>query len=686
MTILIYLFKTLLISGLLFSYYSLFLKNRPFHSFNRYFLLSIPVLSLLLPVFHFNLPSFWNHNTSVSPILLLNVSQGKLEEAVTVYANQHGRSVFSWQFFLLILSLLITLILFIRLLKSIRFIYLLRRENPYQVLPDATVYFVSEKGTPFSFLKSIFWGNDLELTSEAGGQVLQHELFHVKNNHTVDILMIESISAIFWFNPFFYLLNREIKAIHEYAADAWVSAKTDTYAYASLLLLKVSGAALPLTNPFFKNQIKRRIAMMTKSKKQRAGLLGRFMILPVIVILIGLFSFKVHNPLHLLSSKAIRVVIDAGHGGIDPGVTFNGIPEKNINLSIAKKIQELSKEYNVDVILSREKDELSGTGEDIRWSLKYRAALPRKENADLFISIHTNGTSQNVLQNKYSGFQIYVPDNSSKVFGGSIKLASVIADYIKPDYAIDKELKQRKGPILVLNNATVPAILIECGYMDNESDLKYLQDEKNQEKIARDILEGIRKYSTQNITYRMPLMNATDTIPTVDTITNANLNKIDIPNISLLNVDKEAGLITVNTKDGKTYIIKITPEMKRSWDSAHAAQMNHPDTSNPNNEIFTKVEVEAEYPGGYQAWYDYLIKNLKYPETALKKEIQGQVMMEFIVKKNGDITNIRVVSGPEELKESSVNVIKGSGKWIPAKQNGLVVESYKSQPINYKLQ
>ncbi len=68
------------------------------------------------------------------------------------------------------------------------------------------------------------------------------------------------------------------------------------------------------------------------------------------------------------------------------------------------------------------------------------------------------------------------------------------------------------------------------------------------------------------------------------------------------------------------------------------------------------------------------------------KEIQGQVMMEFIVKKNGDLTNIRAVSGPEELKRSSIDAIKASGKWIPAKQKGSVVASYKRQPINYKLE
>ncbi|HSZ34087.1 MAG TPA: TonB family protein, partial [Puia sp.] len=365
------------------------------------------------------------------------------------------------------------------------------------------------------------------------------------------------------------------------------------------------------------------------------------------------------------------------------GTITNGTLEKNINLSIAKKIQALSKDYNVNVIMTRERDELPGNVSDINWSLKYRAALARKENADLFISIHTGGGTD---ENAQSGFEIYVPENENKVYKGSVNLASCITGYIKPDYTIASDLKQRPQGILVLTHASVPAILIECGNPNNKSDIDFIQNDKNQEKIARDILEGIRKYSSQNLSIHMPRLNTVDTIPTVDTITNETMNKIDNSKISMVKVDKEAGLITINSKDGKTYVIKITPEMKRSWDSAHAAQMNHPDTSNPNNEVFKKVEVEAEYPGGQQGWYDYLQKNLKYPDAAVKKEIQGQVIIEFIVKKNGDVTNIRVIRGPEELRQSSVDVLKESGKWIPAKQNGLVVESYKWQPINYKLE
>ncbi len=78
MAILIYLIKTILISGLLFSYYSLFLKNRPFHSFNRYFLLSIPMLSFLLPAFAFEFPGIRESKCSFVPYSAARGKSGKI--------------------------------------------------------------------------------------------------------------------------------------------------------------------------------------------------------------------------------------------------------------------------------------------------------------------------------------------------------------------------------------------------------------------------------------------------------------------------------------------------------------------------------------------------------------------------------------------------------------------------------
>ncbi len=198
-------------SGLLFGYYWLFLRNRFFHGFNRFYLLSIPILSFILPALHLSLPSFWNHPSSGSPILLLGVGQGSLEEAVTIYARQQNGKGVSLEFIAIYFSLSISVFLFYGLLNRSVFFSNLRKEKPFLNLPEATIYFVSEKGTPFSFFKSIFWGKELELESEAGRQILQHEIYHVKNNHSLDILSLEILYIVYWFNPFLFLIQQGIK-------------------------------------------------------------------------------------------------------------------------------------------------------------------------------------------------------------------------------------------------------------------------------------------------------------------------------------------------------------------------------------------------------------------------------------------------------------------------------------------
>jgi periplasmic protein TonB len=106
------------------------------------------------------------------------------------------------------------------------------------------------------------------------------------------------------------------------------------------------------------------------------------------------------------------------------------------------------------------------------------------------------------------------------------------------------------------------------------------------------------------------------------------------------------------------------------------------------NRLFTKVEIESEYPGGFPAWLRYLNKNFRYPEDALNNEIQGTVIVQFIVDKDGAVSDVEAVSGPEMggLRQEAIRVIKQSGKWIPAIQNGRQVRSYKKQPVIFKLE
>lgn len=104
---------------------------------------------------------------------------------------------------------------------------------------------------------------------------------------------------------------------------------------------------------------------------------------------------------------------------------------------------------------------------------------------------------------------------------------------------------------------------------------------------------------------------------------------------------------------------------------------------------FTKVEVESLFIGGEAAWARFLHKNLNFPDEAVTNEIQGTVMVKFVVDKDGNVSDVQAESGPTEggLRNEAMRVIKkSSGMWTAAIQNGRHVKSYKRQPILFRLQ
>jgi protein TonB len=100
---------------------------------------------------------------------------------------------------------------------------------------------------------------------------------------------------------------------------------------------------------------------------------------------------------------------------------------------------------------------------------------------------------------------------------------------------------------------------------------------------------------------------------------------------------------------------------------------------------FMPIEVEASFPGGPQAWARFLTKNFRYPEGAIDVGIAGTVVVQFIVDKDGNVSEVEAISGPETggLREEAVRVIKKSGKWIPALQNGRYVRAIRRQPVTF---
>ena len=105
-----------------------------------------------------------------------------------------------------------------------------------------------------------------------------------------------------------------------------------------------------------------------------------------------------------------------------------------------------------------------------------------------------------------------------------------------------------------------------------------------------------------------------------------------------------------------------------------------------NDMLFSVVEVMPQYPGGQIAMMKYIMENMKYPEQAMKKGIQGRVAVSFIVEKDGSISDVKpVLSVHPLLNKEAVRVVKSMPKWSPGKHNGKPVRVRFNLPVMFKL-
>lgn len=289
--LLLFFAKMLIVSALLFGYYFLFLRNNRFHQWNRYYLLATAALALLIPFF--NIPLHWQDSpTAAQPLLrsidIISINQLSLPPARSEITLLELLSTAIYT--------IVSLFLLLYLLHALWHIRQLRRRYPKENIGDIGFYNTAEPAAPFSFFRSVFWHHSLALNSDKGQQVFRHELAHVREKHSIDKLCIEIITALFWWNPFFHLLKRELKLVHEFIADRYATSGRDALEYAELLLQHaMSSRNPPLTHPFFHQQLKRRIMMITVGSNPRYVYLRKVMVLPLLTLLFMALAFTIRN-------------------------------------------------------------------------------------------------------------------------------------------------------------------------------------------------------------------------------------------------------------------------------------------------------------------------------------------------------------------------------------------------------
>lgn len=217
-----------------------------------------------------------------------------------------------------------------------------------------------------------------------------------------------------------------------------------------------------------------------------------------IIILFYSLNIKLKSiPVTYLPISNKVIVIDPGHGGVDPGaVSKNGVKEDEINLKIALNLKRLIEQSGGIVIMTREKDEgLYSDGAKTLREMKTEDLKKRKEivdnsDADLFISIHLNS----FIRPSYSGAQTFYQKGSVE----GEKLALTIQKELKN--ILNKENRrepQQRQDVYLLKETKIPSVLVECGFLSNATEEQLLKDLMYQEKIAWAIYIGVMNYFSE---------------------------------------------------------------------------------------------------------------------------------------------------------------------------------------------
>lgn len=205
----------------------------------------------------------------------------------------------------------------------------------------------------------------------------------------------------------------------------------------------------------------------------------------------GCFQDKTVN-CDIAASYTPLIIIDAGHGGVDPGAIAGKIYEKDINLSIALKLRDLCNKRGFETEMLRTEDislhdkEAKTIHQKKVSDLKNRVKIANSKENAIYISIHQNTFGES----KYFGAQVFYGINEK-----SKDLAGFIQTTLKENLQENNTRKIKNGKNLyILKNIEIPAVMVECGFMSNKEDLKNLTDENYQNKFSEVLFTGILKY------------------------------------------------------------------------------------------------------------------------------------------------------------------------------------------------
>ena len=607
----LYVIKAAITLALLYSCFFLFLSKETFHRFNRCMLVGIMLVSLFMPMFHFTT----SHPTTLNEEVYIVQNYIEHDTTPIIVTAQQAQGITWIQALTWIYMAGVVLMLILTLVQATSLIRFMCSGVRHTDSQGNTVILHNNDVPPFSIFRYIVMSvKDYESSRQ---YILTHEQEHIRLGHTYDLLLLQGMKTLMWFNPFIWFLSRDLKAVHEYEADqAVINQGIDAKSYQQLLVMKVVGNRLqPFTNNLNHGSLKKRIVMMYQKPSNRWLMLKALCAIPVAALTINTFATPIEtDPVEDMVKTLETTNVPA----------FNEVKEA---LPSPKTAEEAS------------------------------------EEKPFAITTDSNNIDDNPLI-LINGHEVKIPADIKTIDGETL---GKMLHINKEDIASVTVLKNGAATAIYGEKAKNGVISIET---------KAFQAQPKDTVVVKNEVSDVL-----NISSAVNIDELMEKLPGAE--------------------KHEDGSITINGKVVK----KILLQGQEVYDD---------DDDDP---VFEVTEEPAQYPGGQAALMQFLAQNIRYPKIAAENGVQGRVLVQFVVEKDGSLSNFAVVkksgdtitknaqSGitvnalgsateeskvPQEafdaLNAEAVRVLREMPKWIPAKQRGQEVRMRYTLPITFRLQ
>ncbi len=280
-----YLLKSGLLLVVFYIVYKMLLENEKMFRFNRVYLLGSIVFSLIIPLQLFSIGAFFS-----TPIKTIQLDEIMIvTDKAVLYKINYSEIL---KYFLSVIYILITAILIVRLIRNIYSFAIRKKRSKVEFVKGQKIVLTKERVLPHSFWNAIFINQEDFKNGKIPPELIAHEKAHLEQRHTLDILFVEVLQIVFWFNPLFALFEKEIKLNHEFLADEAVNKQFgEIKSYQNLLLDFASHkSTVSLASNINYLITKKRLLMMTKEESPIKMMLKVFSVSIVFVVLLFVFS------------------------------------------------------------------------------------------------------------------------------------------------------------------------------------------------------------------------------------------------------------------------------------------------------------------------------------------------------------------------------------------------------------